>query len=239
MSNVGRMADGEETPGSAEESIPSERIAWAAVAIALVAAIVGAILFLVTDPDLHLDVQGFAVFAPIYFAAQAIERLLEPLASVYNTTIPQKEAVKSAREQKVRAETALKAALGADPAVINRESAPVNTEMAAATAFEQAALRALRLKRANRKLLWFAVATVIACILSGLLGLGILEAMSTQKLEAYLGAIDVGLTGVVIGAGTKPIHDLIERVQKSKENADPATKPTQMLPGTPGAQSPS
>jgi hypothetical protein len=232
------MSDGEAAPATPQEGIPSEPAAWAAVGVAVLAAVVGAVLFLLTDPDLHLDVEGFAVFAPVYFAAQAIERLLEPLASVYTATTAQKEEVKAAREQKVRAETALKAAVTADPTVMSDPEASVNSAMAEATAREQAALRALRLKRANRKLLWFAVATVIACILSGLLGLGILEAMSTAKLKSSLGAIDVGLTGIVIGAGTKPIHDLIERVQNSKENADSATKPTEMLPGTPGVQSP-
>ena len=233
------MADGEQPPATAEESIPSESIAWVTVGVALLAAVVGAVLFLLTDPDLHLNVEGFEVFAPVYFAAQAIERLLEPLASAYNATTPQKEAVKTAREHKVRAEDAMRAAVATDPTAITNAAAPAHEAMTEATALEQAALRALRLKRANRKLLWFAVATAIACVLSGLLGLGILEAMSSEKLKDYLGAIDVALTGLVIGAGTKPIHDLIERVQKSKENADPATKPTQMLPGTPGTQPPS
>jgi hypothetical protein len=50
--------------------------------------------------------------------------------------------------------------------------------------------------------------------------------MSTTELEEYLGGIDVALTGLVIGAGTKPLHDLITRIEKAKENADTSDKPT-------------
>jgi hypothetical protein len=237
------MSDG--TTRSAEtadpqgaESKPSESLAWATVAVALTAAGGGAVIFLITDPDLHLDVDGIAVFAPVFFAAQAIERLLEPLATFYDPTAPQKEEVKLAREKKVRVEAALKSATATDPTVMLNPDHELVKAMSSATDNELEKIRVLRKKRANRKLLWFMLATVLGCILAGFLGLGILQAMATARLESYLGAIDVGLTGIVIGAGTKPIHDLIERVQKSKENADPATKPTEMLPGTPGAIAP-
>ena len=103
-----------------------------------------------------------------------------------------------------------------------------------AAATERGALRKLRKARAQRKPVWFLVATVVSCLLAGVLGLGILQAMATKPLKEYLGAIDVGLTGVVIGAGTKPLHDLVLRLQKAKENADAATKPTGQLPGTSG-----
>jgi hypothetical protein len=220
------------TPAETDGS-PSTVLAIGAVVVALVSAFVGARIFLSQDPNLHLNAEGFDVFAPVFFAAQAIERLLEPLSSVFLKADEQKDTLKAAREDKLRAQRVLTASLHVDDNVLDTPAAI--QAVAATTDDERAATLALRQRRADRKLWFFMVATVIACVVSGYLGLGILEAMSTEQLTDKLGAFDVGLTGIVIGAGTKPLHDLIERVQKAKENSDAATKPTEMLPGTPGA----
>jgi hypothetical protein len=169
---------------------------------------VSALIFELTDPNLHLELKSFTVFAPIYAAAQAIERLLEPIAARYKPTDEQKDALKAATEQKLTASTP--------------------QERSQAAAEEQAASNALRKRRSERALIYFAVASCISLVLSGVLGLGILQAMAkdNEHLKEYLGAIDVALTGLVIGAGTKPLHDLITRLEKSKDSSDPAVKPT-------------
>ena len=59
-------------------------------------------------------------------------------------------------------------------------------------------------------------------------GWGLIGGRST-----WLGAIDLVLPGLVIGGGTKPLHDLITRLEKAKDNADPATKPTGTSPAAP------
>jgi hypothetical protein len=196
---------------------PNALVAWMSLVVALAAAVSGAAIFLLTDPDLHLNVDSFAVLAPVYFAAQAIERLLEPLASFINPTAPLKETVRQAREEKLRCQQEMLAAGARRHTLMER--------MQSAVHHEQEALRSLGSARANRKLVWFMVATVVSCLLAGVLGLGVLQAMADRRLEPYLGAVDVALTGLAIGAGTKPLHDLIEHLQKSKENADPATRP--------------
>jgi hypothetical protein len=223
-----------------EDDSPSTGLAVGAVLVALVAA-AGAALLSVRKPmpELNLDETGFGVFAPIYFAAQAVERFLEPLASRFNPTNAKKEDVKDARENKLATQEAAKVVVegAAAAGVIAAATEPpehVRTALVKADRREKDALRKLRKARAERKLIWFMVATVVSCALAGVLGLGILEAMSKGQLTDYLHAIDVGMTGIVIGAGTQPLHDLIVRLQKSKENADPATKPTGQLPGTPG-----
>ena len=83
---------------------PDALVVWMSLGVALTAAVSGATIFLLTDPDLHLNVDSFAVLAPVYFAAQAIERLLEPLASYFNPTAPLKETVRQAREEKLVAQ---------------------------------------------------------------------------------------------------------------------------------------
>jgi hypothetical protein len=211
-------------------ALPSAGLVWRCFAAVALTAIASAALFVITDPNLHLNLTDFVVLAPIFFAAQAIERLLEPIAARYNPPEGEEAAVKEAREQKIRAQDAVAAAISANPTqpLDQATAAPTALEETLNTASEneQAAELALRKKRAERKIVWWTAATVISLLLCGALGLGILEAMSTQDLEEYLGAIDIVLTGLVIGAGTKPLHDLIARLEKSKDNADPATNPT-------------
>lgn len=217
----------------AEADLPSERWVWGTFAGAIIAAGIGAVIFIASDPNLHLDPEGFAVFAPIYVAAQAIERLLEPIAGRYNTTEDEKKTVKEKREKKILAEQAVAAMTSAAALGVGQPAiAQAETDLTTASAEEEAATQALEKKRGERKLLFFFLASALSCVLAGVLGLGLYEAMSTQKLEVYLGAIDVAVTGLVIGAGTKPLHDLIARLEKSKENADPSDKPTSQLPTT-------
>jgi hypothetical protein len=213
------------------EQLPGWGLILSMVALVVIAAIAGVIAFLATDPQLHLNPQGFAVFAPIYVAAQAIERFLEPIASRLNPTNEQKDNVKQAREEKLRTERAVSAAITATPTDVGARGLPpaLSPMVAKAAAVEQSAIAALRLRRSERRVIWWAVASAIGLVLAGFAGLGILEAMSTKELKPGLGAIDVVLTGLVIGGGTKPLHDLITRLEKAKDNADPATKPT----GTP------
>lgn len=204
---------------------PSQTLVWLVFLGAIVSAVVGGFIFLSSDPNLHLDPEGIAIFAPIYVAAAAIERILEPIASRYNTTEKQKEDVKAAREKKLGTEQRAKTLQASG------QSIPQG-DLDEATGEESKANARLEKKRTERKLIFFLIASVASCLLAGFLGLGLLEAMSTQQLKGYLGAIDVAITGLVIGAGTKPLHDLIARLEKSKENADPADKPTTQVAAT-------
>jgi hypothetical protein len=220
-------------PTRNEEPLPSANLVWTTCFVVVVAAVAGALIFIATDPQLHLDPQGFAVFAPIYVAAQAIERLLEPIAARYKTAEPEKKELKAAREELALEQQKLTAALAADVGV---EKATADVKKA--TEDETINANKLERKRRERGLVFFLIASVTACLLAGVFGLGIYEAMSTQTLEDYLGAIDVALTGLVIGAGTKPLHDLITRIEKAKENADPSDKPAVPAPATPVTATP-
>ncbi len=72
------------------------------------------------------------------------------------------------------------------------------------------------------------MACSISLLICGVLGLGLLEAVATVEpadsaWKDVFSAVDVLVTGLAVGAGTKPLHDLISRIEKSKNNADPAT----------------
>src|SRR6266568_636413 len=88
-----------------QDSSPS----WWTVVLSYVAVVVAGIgawlIYTKTDPNpLVVDVQGFSVFAPLYIAAQAIERFLEPFAARLGTTTKEKSDLKHARAHRARLE---------------------------------------------------------------------------------------------------------------------------------------
>src|SRR6266705_1823269 len=89
----------------ATSSSPREgTVVWSYVAV-LVAGVGAWLIYTRTDPNpLILNVEGFSVFAPLYIAAQAIERFLEPFAARFNVTTVEKLALKRARQHKARLE---------------------------------------------------------------------------------------------------------------------------------------
>ena len=96
---------------------------------------------------------------------------------------------------------ALKAA--ADPAQ-TAESVQPMVEQAAA---DQASLETLR---TNRAVLFWAIASILGVGISGGFGLFLLQTIATSHVNSLL---DMAVTGLTIGAGTKPTHDLITSLQ--------------------------
>lgn len=199
----------------APDSSPSSaHVVWSYVAVGI-AAVVAALIYTRTDPQpLIVDVSGFSVFAPLYIAAQAIERLLEPAAARWNNTTTEKLELKKARAHKARLES--KVATGVSLEDLETADTDVaNRELVLAQA-----------KSVRAVPLW-AAATVLAMIVSAIIGLDLIEAIAVKRPSSeFIRTVDVLLTGVAIGAGTKPLHDLISRIEKAKDNADPATKPS-------------
>jgi hypothetical protein len=73
--------------------------------------------------------------------------------------------------------------------------------------------------RANKEIVFWAVATAIAAFACGLLGLRLLESVldfGDNTPTTAFRFFDLGLTALVIGGGTKPLHDLIDRIQRPK-----------------------
>jgi hypothetical protein len=198
-------------PSSSSPRVRTVSLSYLAV---LVAGVGAWLLYTRTDPNpLILDVEGFSVFAPLYIAAQAIERFLEPLAALVNVTTSEKSTLMRARQHKARLE-----ALPADDA--QRTLAALE---AADTQIAQAEL-ALGQAKAERAIPLWAAASVLALLVCAILGLGLIEAIAKQRPSSeFIRTVDVLLTGLAVGAGTKPLHDLIARIEKAKDNADSAT----------------
>jgi len=189
------------------DSSPSAQNVYWSYALVIASAIVAWWIYTKSDPgSLVVDADNFSVFAPFYIAAQAIERFLEPFASRWNNTTAEKTALKFAREEK----KLLESPPGGGPA------ATVTAIEAANTAVENAEL-ALAKAKASRAIPLWAFASVLGLLACSMLGLGLIAAVSKEAPSGeFVRTVDVLLTGLAVGAGTKPLHDLISRLEKAK-----------------------
>ena len=155
-------------------------------------------------PDLGALREGIGPFALLYIAAQAIERLLEPASGLLGF---KKTAAKKAEEKATEAASAPTKASAEEPA---QESAAAQDQVD-------------RITQMRAMLLW-AAATALGFWVSGTLGIYLL-ALVLEKAPGR--DLDILVTGLAIGGGTKPLHDLISKLQKSKDQdaAAPGTKP--------------
>jgi hypothetical protein len=111
------------------------------------------------------------------------------------------------------------------------------------TAIQEAAAAQATLdqRRADRAVIFWAVATVLAMAVSAALGLYLLHAVglpegswrggpfSAQGLRRW---VDLLVAGLAVGGGTKPLHDLISNLQASKEaKKDPPQVMSSWPPG--------
>jgi hypothetical protein len=83
--------------------------------------------------------------------------------------------------------------------------------------------------RANKEIAFWAIATVLAALACGYFNLKFLE-MVTQiggaKPTSTFKFLDLAITALAIGSGTKPLHDLIDLIQKPKQEQTTTTKTT-------------
>lgn len=68
--------------------------------------------------------------------------------------------------------------------------------------------------RANSSALSFGLAAAIAMVACGYLGVFFLHSLGVTSTGIVL---DLLITGLAVGGGTKPLHDLISNVQKAKD----------------------
>ena len=73
--------------------------------------------------------------------------------------------------------------------------------------------------RRNRALVGWGLASLLAMCACGAFGFRLM-ALTGFKTNEY---VDVVITGLAVGSGTKPLHDLISNIQKAKDNS--ADKP--------------
>jgi hypothetical protein len=141
-----------------------------------------------------------STFGALLVFAGAVERVLEPVSH----WLP-------GRRTKADFEQAVAAMANRHPAVSLAQVAAAKARMDRA--------------RANRTVIVWGLATGFATVLSAWGGFYLLHMLSANpNWDMVPGWVDALITGLVVGSGTKPLHDVINRVQQTKEKAEDPTR---------------
>jgi hypothetical protein len=178
------------------------------------------------EPGLKVGPE-VTIFAFLYIAAQAIERALEPISVLIPSPKEEKE---TADEKKGEAQASINSLIGG---ASNAEAlAGVDTSSAKNTLKEaaQAKDRAATLRTLRMMVLW-GLASALGFLISAYLGLYLLDSVTADPTEGEAATapkrwLDILVTGLAIGGGTKPLHDLITKIEKSKEKDEQAEETT-------------
>jgi hypothetical protein len=136
-------------------------------------------------------IAGVSVFAPLYIFAQSIERVLEPFSTMVG-----------------RAGGARKS-----DAVRKRDEAIVARDAGECAKWQ----KTLDQIRRNTAVLTWGLASLLGMLASGAFGILMLHMVGFHDVRPFW---DITVTGLAIGSGTKPLHDLISNIQKAKENRE-------------------
>ena len=141
------------------------------------------------------------LLALFFVMAEAMERLMEPVAEL------NLKFIGSARKgkQNQRDLKAKVAEESSDPSTRN--------ENATAAANSDAEANGIA---ANTKVFIWALASFIAMLASGATKVYFLQALGFNGIPDYLNVL---ITGLVIGGGTKPLHDLVTLIEKKSDAA--------------------
>jgi hypothetical protein len=160
-------------------------------------------------PPTFEPAPGISLFAIFFILAQALERLNEFItlawpgagATTVQAGAKKTKALALAERDRAVAEEVTKLA----------EGEAADAERCAA---KQAVVDRIR---ANRAVLFWALPAAITFVGCGLLDLHLLRTVGVKAAPAWL---DLLLTGLAVGGGTKPLHDLIANLEKAKEKKE-------------------
>jgi hypothetical protein len=151
---------------------------------------------MLAPPVFRVDNQ-MSAFGALFAAAAAVERVLEP----FTRWMPGRKSMQ--KYEQAMADLA--------------NGVPGATHVAA-TAKAQ-----VERDRSSRGVIMWGLATAVATIISSAGGFYLLHVLSADsQWDAVPRWVDALITGLVVGSGTKPLHDLVTRAQKkaNKDNGD-------------------
>jgi hypothetical protein len=195
-------------PPATQAQVPSTRVVWPLLSLIVVVGAGVAIAVGMKDANYLVPaaaVSGVSLFAGIYAGAQVIERLLEPLSHWLLST--QGDESKYA------------AAVGAaDTAVTTWQTDPTPATKKAAED-EMLAMATAKKKidemKDDRAAVYWAIASVAGMLASGFMHIYLLKLIGITTTHAW----DVFATGLIVGSGTKPVHDLVTKLSASSSSA--------------------
>jgi hypothetical protein len=182
----------------AARAIPSPPASMRAVLLAVGFIVVGTAIAGAIDAGRHANpfrvIDAITVFFLLVVFAAAVERLLEPLTQ----RLP-------GRQERADYEWAR--------ARLRRHDQGV-------TALEVARAKArFERTRADRVVIVWGLATAIATMACAAAGFFLLRALAhAPDWHGVARWVDALVTGLIVGSGTKPVHDLINRLQQRKDD---------------------
>jgi hypothetical protein len=187
------------TTNSEAAAVPSKGAGVITVGIAFLIVAFGALIAYVmqrwgTHADPFKIANQTSVYAGLVVFAGAVERILEPFSNLFPGTKARSDY-----------ESSVAAMANGHPAMSLSDVAAAKAKMDRATS--------------DRTVLLWGVATAIASIVSAASGFYLLHMIAAPDWATNIPRwVDALVTGLIVGTGTKPLHDLINRAQD-------ATKP--------------
>jgi hypothetical protein len=201
--------------GASPPQPPTDAAAWwtRAAIVAIVGVVAGAAILGIRNPPLFSPGTGISAFAPLYVIAQAIERFLEPVKKILAKQ-PQTGVGNKATATAKRNAAVAEAATSPHPADAGLSDTEKTQNVAGRVEAAAQAQRELDDLQANRTAILWGVSTALAMIACGYFGVGLLHAIGETGSPRY---VDMFVTGLAVGGGTKPLHDFISNLQSSSQ----------------------
>jgi hypothetical protein len=210
------MAPDKPEAQSAHES-PVWHVVLGVAAVALILGVAAWIVRATSDATygqaVKAPVQGLTIFATFYAAAQAIERLLEPISSVLFPKDKPADDYASKLDE-VEGKMMKWASVIGNPGASQTDKDAAKQE-AEAKLLEAANAKAkLDGRHLDRVIAFWVAATILGMWSSATLHLYFLKVIGVAGGSRGL---EILATGLIIGAGTKPLHDLITSISAKAE----------------------
>ncbi len=175
---------------------PSAQPRYLIAAYVLIAAggLIGWLCYHFVKPGAPAAVAGLSAFAVFYVAAQAIERFIEPLSEFAGGALGENMDDAGQPAPKTKSALVMAALDVAKPKVTKNHVAQF---------------------RSNATVVMWGVASFLGMLVAGSLGLLLLRTVGISKSPSW---VDILVTGLAIGGGTKPLHDLIGNISAAKES---------------------
>ena len=204
------------TPTTGQSDAPSAAHWWISIpAIVIVVIAAAAALHWSHDPNYKIPgsgakpIAGLSLFALFFVAALALERFLEPIAALVPSV-----------DQAANDFGAKKAAAAKAVAKAHQTHAQTDLDDAQKTLDDAAtALATVDRHKGDRVIALWTIATVLGIVGAAALKLYFLRVVGIAHVPRGL---EIAATGLIIGAGTKPLHDLVSSLQDSKDTAKAA-----------------
>jgi len=175
------------------------------------------------QPTPFVPTAGISLFAVFYILAQALERFSELGTHLFGrigAATPDPQAGVETGEGKPTSTTKKDAVRNLEASIAEVMNSLAKGTGEAKVVKVAHAKRSLNQVRANRALIIWSFNSCLAALGCGLLGLNVLRTVGMQGVPIVL---DIAITALAIGGGTKPLHDLISNLQQAKEKKeDPA-----------------